>query len=135
MLDTAPNADQTASLAARGADLVLIPCRPARFDLEAIETTLLLTRAAGKPAYVVLNAVPPRGGIGQEAADGLAKQGAQVAPHQLGHRAAFSYGVIDGRTAQEIEPRGKAAQEVEDLYTWLCAIVDMPARPHVVQAT
>ena len=58
-----------------------------------------------------------------------------VAPHQLGHRAAFSYGVIDGRTAQEIEPRGKAAQEVEDLYTWLCGIVDMPARPHVVKAT
>lgn len=135
VLDTAPNADQTASLAARGADLVLIPCRPARFDLEAIETTLLLTRAAGKPAYVVLNAVPPRGGIGQEAANGLAEQGAQVAPHQLGHRAAFSYGVIDGRTAQEIEPRGKAAQEVEDLYTWLCGIVDMPARPHVVKAT
>src|SRR3954466_9295860 len=39
VLDTAPNADQTASLAARAADLVLIPCRPAAFDLEAIETT------------------------------------------------------------------------------------------------
>src|SRR5512134_885363 len=48
VLDTAPTADQTASLAARAADLVLIPCRPARFDLEVIETTLLLTRAAGK---------------------------------------------------------------------------------------
>src|SRR5947209_1413992 len=46
VLDTAPNADQTASLAARAADLVLVPCRPARFDLEAVETTLLLTRAA-----------------------------------------------------------------------------------------
>src|SRR6201986_1411279 len=29
VIDTAPNADQTASLAARAADLVLIPCRPA----------------------------------------------------------------------------------------------------------
>jgi hypothetical protein len=75
VLDTAPNADQAASLAARAADLVLIPCRPARFDLEAIETTLLLTRAAGKPADVVLNAVPPRGEIGREATDALAAQG------------------------------------------------------------
>src|SRR5271169_6703864 len=90
VLDTAPNADQTASLAARAADLVLIPCRPARFDLEAIETTLLLTRAAGKPAYVVLNGVPPRSGVGKEAADGLAGRGAWVSPHQLGHRAAFT---------------------------------------------
>ena len=49
VLDTAPNVDQTASLAVRAADLLLVPCRPARFDLETIETTLLLTRAAGKP--------------------------------------------------------------------------------------
>ena len=135
VLDTAPNADQTASLAARAADLVLVPCRPARFDLEAIETTLLLTRAAGKPAYVVLNAVPPRGGIGKEAMEGLADRDAQVAPHHLGQRAAFAYGVNDGRTAQELEPRGKAAQEIQDLYTWLCGLVGMPARGHAGKAT
>lgn len=80
VLDTAPNADQTASLAARSADLVLIPCRASTFDLQAIETTLLLAKAAGKPAYVVLNAVPPRSGIGKEAAEGLTGRGAKVAP-------------------------------------------------------
>ena len=128
ILDTAPNADQTASLAARAADVVLIPCRPAAFDLEAIETTLLLAKAAGKPAYVVLNAVPPRSSIGNEAATGLAGRGAQVAPHQLTHRAAFAHGVIDGRTAQEFEPQGKAAKEVELLYEWLCGVIDMPTR-------
>jgi chromosome partitioning protein len=134
VLDTAPNADQAASLAARSADLVLIPCRPARFDLEAIETTLLLTRAAGKPAYVVLNAVPPRGELGREATDGLTDRGAQIAPHQLGHRAAFAHGVIDGRTAQEFEPQGKAAHEIQALYTWLCGIVDMPTTGHARKA-
>ena len=126
VLDTAPNADQVVSLAARAADLVLIPCRAAAFDLEAIETTLMLAKAAMKPAYVVFNAVPPRSGIGKEAAEGLASTGAQVAPHQLTHRAAFAHGVIDGRTAQEFEPHGKAAEEIEELYKWLCGIVDMP---------
>ena len=126
VLDTAPNADQTASLAARNADLVLIPCRPATFDLEAIETTLLLTKTAGKPAYVVLNAVPPRSGIGREAADGLGGQGAKVAPHQLAQRAAFTHSVIDGRTAMEFEPQGKAAEEIRELYRWICGVVDMP---------
>jgi chromosome partitioning protein len=134
VIDTAPNADQTASLAARAADLVLIPCRPARFDLEAIETTLLLTRAADKPAYVVLNAVPPRGELGKEATDGLTDRGAQIAPHQLGHRAAYAHGVIDGRTAQEFEPQGKAAREIQALYTWLCGIVDMPTNGHARKA-
>jgi chromosome partitioning protein len=128
ILDTAPNADQTASLAARAADVVLIPCRPATFDLEAITTTLMLAKAAGKPSYVVLNAVPPRSSIGKEAADGLEKQGARVAPHALTHRAAFSHGVIDGRTAQEYEPSGKAAKEIDQLYRWVCGVVDMPTR-------
>ncbi len=130
VLDTAPNADQVVSLAARAADLVLIPCRAAAFDLEAIETTLMLAKAATKPAFVVLNAVPPRSGIGKEAAQGLAARGAQVAPHQLTHRAAFAHGVIDGRTAQEFEPQGKAAEEIGAIYTWLCGVVDMSTRGH-----
>ncbi len=130
ILDTAPNADQTASLACRAADLVLIPCRPSTFDLEAIETTLLLTKAAATPAYVVLNAVPPRSSIGKEASDGLIARGAKVAPHQLTHRAAFTHGVIDGRSAQEFEPKGKAAEEIAALYKWLCGIMEMPIRGH-----
>jgi chromosome partitioning protein len=130
VLDTAPNADQVVSLAARAADLVLIPCRAAAFDLEAIETTLMLAKAALKPAYVVLNAVPPRSGVGREAAEGLVARGAQVAPHQLTHRAAFAHGVIDGRSAQEFEPNGKAADEIQALYEWLCGVVDMPTRGH-----
>jgi chromosome partitioning protein len=130
ILDTAPNADQTASLAARAADVVLIPCRAAAFDLEAVQTTLMLARTAGKPAYVVLNAVPPRsGGIDKEAAATLTAQGAEVAPHQLTHRAAFAHGVIDGRTAQEFEPKGKAATEIQSIYKWICGIVDMPSPP------
>lgn len=130
ILDTAPNADQTASMAARAADLVLIPCRASAFDLEAIETTLMLAKAATKPAYVVLNAVPPRSGIGREAAEGLTARGVKVAPNHLTHRAAFTHGVIDGRTAQEFEPNGKAAEEIKALYLWLCGIVDMPTRGH-----
>jgi chromosome partitioning protein len=128
ILDTAPNADQTASLAARAADLVLIPCRPAAFDLEAVGTTLLLAKTAGKPAYVVLNAVPPRSSIAKEASAGLTGKGAQVGPHFLTHRAAFTHGVIDGRTAQEFEPNGKAGREIDQLYRWMCGIVGMTTR-------
>src|SRR5208337_2207830 len=49
ILDTAPNADQTALRAARVADVVLIPCRAATFDLEAIQATLTLSQLAQKP--------------------------------------------------------------------------------------
>ena len=134
ILDTAPNADQTALRAAQLADLVLIPCRAATFDLEAIQATLTLGQLAQKPSYVVLNAVPPRSGIGREAAEGLISQGAAVAPVMLCQRAAFTHGVIDGRTAQEFEPEGKAAEEIGSLYTWLCGTVDMPTRGQVRKA-
>jgi chromosome partitioning protein len=126
ILDTAPNADQTALRGAQLADLVLVPCRAATFDLEAIKTTLMLTQIAQKPSFVVLNAVPPRSGIGREAAEGLTGQGVQVAPVMLSQCAAFAHGVIDGRTAQEFEPGGRAAEEVERLYLWRCGLVDMP---------
>ena len=128
ILDTAPNADQTALRAAQLADVVLIPCRAATFDLEAIQATLTLAELAKKPSFVVLNAIPPRSGIGREAAEGLTARGAGVAPAMLSQRAAFAHGVIDGRTAQEFEPGGKAAEEVEALYVWLCGVVGMSTR-------
>ncbi len=128
ILDTAPNADQTALRAAQLADVVLIPCRAATFDLEAIQATLTLAELAKKPSFVVLNAIPPRSGIGREAAEGLIARGAGVAPAMLSQRAAFAHGVIDGRTAQEFEPDGKAAEEVQALYVWLCGVVGMSTR-------
>jgi chromosome partitioning protein len=134
ILDTAPNADQTALRGAQLADLVLIPCRAATFDLEAIQATLTLGQLAQKPSYVVLNAIPPRSSIGREAAEGLVSRGAAVAPVSLSQRAAFTHGVIDGRTTQEFEPEGKAAEEIESLYTWLCGIVGMPTHGQVREA-
>jgi chromosome partitioning protein len=137
VLDTASYADQTASLATQAADVVLIPCRPSSLDLKAIETTLLITKAASKPSYIVLNVVPPWWSVISEdvvAVAGLAGQGAQMAPHRLGDHEAFSRSVIDGRTAQEFEPHGKAAAEIQDLYEWLCSIVNIPTRPQTHSA-
>lgn len=131
VIDTAPNADQAALAAARAADLILIPCRPAAFDLEAIKTTLDLAQIAKKPAFVVLNAVPVRSKIGDEAAAGLREQGAQVAPIFLCHRAAYGHAVIDGRSAQEFEAGSKADHEVDALFNWLCGQVDMSTSGHV----
>jgi chromosome partitioning protein len=53
-----------------------------------------------------------------------------VAPRQLTQRAAYSHSVIDGRTAPEFEPSGKAAAEMRELYKWVCSCVDMPTSGH-----
>jgi chromosome partitioning protein len=119
LVDTAPNADQAALGAAKAADLVLIPCRPSAFDLEAVEATLALAEIAKRRAFVVLNAAQPRGGLTIEAGAALAAKGAKVAPVVVHQRAAFVNAVIDGRTAMELEPAGKAAAEIAELWEWM----------------
>jgi chromosome partitioning protein len=119
LIDSAPNADAASLAAARVADLILIPCRPAAFDLDAIGTTLNPAAVAGKPAWVMLNAVSPHGKLGEEAAEALRQGGVQVAPLTLHHLVAFAHAVNDGRTAQEYEPRSRAATEVGTLFKWL----------------
>lgn len=119
IIDSAPNADSASLAAARAADLILIPCRPAAFDLNAIGTTLNLAAVAGKPAYVLLNAVPPQGKIGEEARNVLLGNGVLVAEPMLHHLVAFSHAVNDGRSAQEFDPKSKAAAEVEALFKWI----------------
>ncbi|KAB1068547.1 AAA family ATPase [Methylobacterium soli] len=126
IIDTAPNADRASLAAARAADLILIPCRPAAFDLEAIEATRDLASIAKKPAWVVLSSAPTRSAIVEEARSGLEGQGAKVAPQIIHHRVAYSYAVIDGRAAPEYEPDGKAADEVAALFAWASGLVGLP---------
>jgi chromosome partitioning protein len=89
IIDSAPNADAASLAAARAADLILIPCRPAAFDLNAIGTTLNLAAVAGKPAYVVLNAVPPQGKVGLEARLAFIASGSSVG--SVGVRPGFGF--------------------------------------------
>ena len=126
VLDTAPHAESTALDAARAAQLVLIPCRPAIMDLRAVGKTIDLLKLAGANAYAVLNAVPPKGSVVIEAAEAIENLGVPVCPVRVGQRVAYSHSLIDGRTAQEMEPEGKAAEEVQQLYKWTCAQLDMP---------
>ncbi len=125
IIDTAPHSESTALAAARAADLVLIPCRAAILDLKAIGTTIDLVRLASTQAAVVLNAVPPRGSLASEAADVVREYGVDLTPVSLVHRAAYVYSLTAGQTAQEYEPKGKAAEEIRQLYTWLCKHIDM----------
>ena len=61
IIDTPPLAQSEAREAARAADMIIIPCRPAAFDLDAIRLTAGLARDSGKPAFVMVNAGPPNG--------------------------------------------------------------------------
>ena len=75
--------------------------------------------ATRTPAFVVLNAAPIRSRAVDEARDVVSKFDGKVAPVVLCQRAAYGHSVIEGRTAQEFEPDGKAAEEIEALWEWV----------------
>lgn len=127
VVDTPPHADSAARAAVELADLVLIPCRPSAFDLAAIQTSAKLVQLLRKPAFVVFTAGPPNAPrIYQEAGDLVDGFGAPPCPVLLPERAAYRHASAEGRTVMELEPQGKAAAEVRELYKWTCRQLDMP---------
>lgn len=47
----------------------------------------------------------------------------------------YHHGLIDGQTAHEYEPKGKAAQEVRNLYKQICNLEVMPSIHHGEEKT
>ncbi len=120
IIDTAPHSESAALAAARASDIVIIPCRPAILDLRAIGSTVDLVNLAKAKACIVLNAVPSRGTLAEEAVEAVSSYGVKVLPVRIGQRAAFVHALTAGKTAQEYEPNGKAAKEIKDLYMAIC---------------
>lgn len=125
VIDTPPHADSAARAAVEIADLVLIPCRPSAFDLSAIQTTAKLVQLLRKPAFVVFTAGPPNAArVYLEAGELVADYGTPACPVVLPDRAIYRHASAEGRSVMELEPAGKAASEVRELYTWTCRQVD-----------
>ncbi len=120
ILDTAPHDDGVASEAATHADAILIPCRPSSLDLDAIGASVRLARSTGRPCYVVINAAPSQGTETAEAMTALAGAGVTVSPVVIHQRKALASFIQQGSSAGEAEPKGKATDEVNKLFSWLC---------------
>ena len=123
IVDTPPRAwvgaDNAALVAAKLADVVLVPCRPSIFDIESTAISVQRLQAAtAAPVVVVLNGCAHRGREADEAAEALGGLGAQVCPARIGQRVLFARSLLDGRAAQEVEPGGKAADDVLRVHTF-----------------
>lgn len=119
IIDTPPHAGADAVEAARRAQLVLIPVEPHLFTLETIPKLADLLRLAGAPRSVfVISKAATQGKEGQDAAAFIQEKGFSVCPITLHLRAAHRHAGNLGQTAQEYEPKGKAAEESQQLYMY-----------------
>jgi chromosome partitioning protein len=127
-IDTAGRKDDSSLNAARMSDLVLIPIRPNILEIETLPAVNDLLRLAGNPpAYVLLNCIHPSAG-----ARGLIdtyqaiKQHFDlvVCPIHVCQRSAYAEAPTSGQSPQELDPDGKAADELNRLFIFTCELVN-----------
>ncbi len=120
-IDTAPNMSASVTDAIRAATLVVVPCRPGVFDLDAVTQTIDFAREARKPYAVVINAAPPRrqeveAPMVAQARESLAKLQIPVWGGQITQRTGFSLALAEGEGAKEYDAASSAAAEITRLW-------------------
>jgi chromosome partitioning protein len=118
IIDTAPGIGDAVRLAVSCADLAIIPCRPSPNDLHAVGSTLDVIEQAGKPFLFVVNGATPRSTIAADTLRVLAQHG-KVAPVTVHNRIDFAASMVDGRTAQELNPLSRSADEISQLWVYV----------------
>jgi chromosome partitioning protein len=119
VIDTAPHAEQSALAAARSGDIVVIPCRSSIVDLRSIGSTIDICRIANTPCFVLLNQTPSRGNLASDAEEALEGLDVLVCPVQIGQRIAYVHSITNGQGVLEYEPKGKASDEINNLYQFI----------------
>jgi chromosome partitioning protein len=122
VIDTPPGRSTEAAAAVEAADLVLIPCTPEVESFEGLPRTARLVRTTGKPAIVVPNMVNPTSLSEDQSIRGVAEaHGLQSVPVTFHRFNVHREGSLRGQTAREIQPESKAAAEIDALWLWVCA--------------
>lgn len=115
IVDSAPHAETEAIFAVRNANLVIVPVQPSPMDVWATRATIDLAADNKVPVLVVLNRVPPRANLTEEMIGDLRAIHGGVARTRIGNRVAFASALAAGQAVGEMQPRGRAAEEIADL--------------------
>lgn len=117
IIDTPPALTDAIKSVIQHADFVLVPTQDGITDLKAIGRTVELIRDLDRPYAFALTFVKSGTSQATDAAMALSKFGplAGIVCHRMLFKTAFN----DSRTAQEIEPRGKAAAEIAQIWNYV----------------
>jgi chromosome partitioning protein len=120
-IDTPPNVSASVIEAIEAATLVIIPCRPGLFDLDAVQETIGYAREARTPYAVVFNAAPPRRGEVEAPAvtaarECLARLRVPVWGGQISHRANYSLALTEGEGMKEYDADSYSTAEIGRLW-------------------
>jgi chromosome partitioning protein len=120
-IDTPPNMSACVVEAIQSATLVIIPCRPGVFDLDAVQETIGYACQARTPYAVVINGAPPKREDVESpsvtyARERLAELEVPVWGGQITQRANFSLALAKGEGAKEFDVDSRSATEIARLW-------------------
>jgi chromosome partitioning protein len=120
VIDTPGKSTEAMIAASKVAHFVVMPIQPQLFDIETTANAKEVLMLAGNPpAAAVVNRAPTQGRRHIETQEAIAAQGLTVSPVVLYARAAHGDAGNIGQTATEYEPKGKAAEEMAALYSYI----------------
>lgn len=126
-IDTAPSrTDETVHLF-KLANLVLVPIRPSPSDLWAASATVELLKRNDILFLFILNQIKANANITAQAVAALSHHG-PVAETFIVDRVPYAAAMTDGRTAIELDPKGKSAIETAALWKNIKALLQ-PSTP------
>lgn len=123
VIDTRASSLDNTLEAAKAAHLTLVVTRPTPIDVRAIAATIEALRPLDRPMAIVLNQAPPlRGGCEPaavvEAIEALRIYGLPIAPVVVRTRSAYQTAFMHGRSPLELNPKGAAAGEIGELWSY-----------------
>lgn len=128
VVDTPPAVTKAIAEVVSYGDLIVVPTRPSPHDLRAVGPTVDIVEAKKKQLVFVVNAATARAKITMEAAIALSQHGT-VAPVTVHNRLDFAASMIDGRTVMEVDPAGKSAGEIAQLWEYLAGRLQRMEQP------
>jgi len=120
IIDTPPAITAAIRDVVKIADLVLIPTRPSPHDLRAVGSTVDIAQEAGRAFAFAVTQAKPTARLTIQAVAALSAHGA-VAPAIIHDRVDFAASMVDGRTVNETDTKGRSAKEITDLLSFVLA--------------
>lgn len=114
-IDTPPQASEHLDPVFMLADLVIVPIKPTPDDLKAAAVTVNRLKSLAVPFLFVITQAIQNTNITAQAIAALSHRGA-VAETLIVNRVIYPAAFTDGRTPQEIEPKGQGAREIAQLW-------------------
>lgn len=127
IIDTPPSINPAVAGIVVHADMVVVPVQPSPDDLRAVGSTAELIERSGRPMLFVVNRTKPRVRLTGEAAVALSQFGT-VAPIMVADRIDYASAKTNGHTAPELDPDGRAANEMAALWCYIADRMKLPKR-------